>query len=106
VRLALRLVLVAAFLLAQAAGIAHQAWHDAGGFAAQAGTGAPEGKAPPKNPLCDFHSALASVLGAIQGAPAASVAIASPPPFFLAAEVSAARFSSFAPQSRAPPTLL
>lgn len=87
--------------------MSHQIWHDASAQAAHAGLdGASDGKAPKKNPLCDFHTTLASVLSAIQGGHAASEAIASPQTAFLAADAPAARFSTLAPQSRAPPALL
>jgi hypothetical protein len=100
-----RTLLIVAFLVAQTAGMAHQIWHDAGAQAAHAGLDA-DGKAPKKNPLCDFHTALASVLGAMSGSHAASEAIVSPQAVFLAADVPATRLSTLAPQSRAPPTLL
>jgi hypothetical protein len=100
-----RILLVAAFLVAQAAGVAHQAWHDAVSFT-PAGSEAADGKAPSKNLLCDFHSALAAVLGAIHGhAPAIDTA-ASLQTAFVAADVPAARLSPPTPKSRAPPTLL
>jgi hypothetical protein len=102
-----RTLLIVAFLVAQTAGMAHQIWHDAGAQVADAGIdGAVDGKAPKKSPLCDFHTALASVLGAMSGSHAASEAIVSPQAVFLAADVPATRLSTLAPQSRAPPTLL
>lgn len=101
-----RVVLVAAFLLAQASGVAHQIWH-AGPLAIHAGAeAAVDGKAPKKSALCDFHAALASVLGAIKGGTALVQAAAPAAIVFIAADVPAARFSTLAPQSRAPPALL
>ena len=105
-RLLARLLLVVALLFAQAAGIAHQVWHDAGALAAAAENDAADGKAPSKNLLCDFHTALASVLGAIHGDAPAIDAVAPLQIAFLAADVPAARLSTLAPRSRAPPALL
>jgi len=101
-----RALVVAAFLAAQTAAVSHEVWH-ARPLALQlhVGTG---GKAPQpaKNPLCAFHLVLAGVLGAIQGGHAAIPAMVAAQTVFIAAEIPAARFSTFAPQSRAPPTLL
>jgi len=96
----LRFVLVAAFLLAQAAGIAHQAWHDAGAQAAHTGD------SPKKNQLCGFHTALGNVLGALSSAHAPAAVEEQPDTKFVAAESSAARFSLLASRSRGPPALL
>ena len=98
--------LAAAFLAAQATGVAHQAWHDVGGLAATAESNAADGKAPSKNLLCDFHTALASVLGAIHGDAPAIDAAATLQTAFIAADVPVARLSALAPKSRAPPALL
>ena len=104
-RLLARLLLVVALLFAQAAGIAHQVWHDAGMLAAAENDSA-DGKAPSKNLLCDFHIALASVLGAMHGDAPAIDAIAPLQAAFIAVDVPAARLSALAPRSRAPPALL
>jgi len=101
-----RILLILAFLVAQSAGIAHQAWHDAGGLVAAAESDAADSKAPNKNLLCDFHTALASVLGAIHGDAPAIDAVAPLQTAFIAADVPAARLSTLAPNSRAPPALL
>ena len=101
-----RILLILAFLVAQSAGIVHQAWHDVGGLAAAAESDAPDTKSPNKNLLCDFHTALASVLGAIHGDAPAIDAAAPLTTAFIAADVPAARLSSLAPRSRAPPALL
>jgi len=101
-----RILLIVAFLVAQSAGIAHQAWHDLGALAPAAESDAVDGKAPKKNLLCDFHTALASVLGAIQGGASAIDAVAPLQTAFIAADVPAARLSPLAPKSRAPPALL
>ena len=101
-----RFFLAAAFLAAQAAGVAHQAWHDVAPVVADAGEAAGEGKAPQKSLLCDFHTALSAVLGAIgasshAAAPDVQSAIA-----FARADASAIGLSAPPPRSRAPPTLL
>jgi hypothetical protein len=101
-----RIFLILAFLVAQSAGIAHQAWHEVGGLAAATESAAADGKAPNKNLLCDFHTALASVLGAIHGDAPAIDAVASLQTAFISADVPAARLSALAPRSRAPPALL
>ena len=95
-----RLLLVAGLLFAQTAGMAHELWH--------ASTLAVDGdvKTPKGSPLCDFHTALASVLGAIHGDAPAIDAVAPLQTAFLAANAPAARLSSLAPRSRAPPALL
>jgi hypothetical protein len=101
-----RLFLAAAFLAAQTAGVAHQAWHDAAPVIAHADEVSDQGKAPQKNLLCDFHTALSAVLGALDGsshaaAPQVQSAIA-----FAGGDVSVTARSSLAPRSRAPPALL
>jgi hypothetical protein len=98
--------LAAAFLAAQAAGVAHQAWHDAAPVVAHADEAAGEGKAPQKNLLCDFHTALSAVLGAVDGsshtvAPHVQSAIA-----FARADASATGHFTLTLRSRGPPTLL
>ena len=97
-KLFLRLVLVAAFLLAQTAGIAHQAWHDTAAHH--------DGKAPAKTQLCDFHTALGSVLGALGNAHPAPEAVVQTVSRISTAEFRAARFSLLASRSRGPPALL
>jgi hypothetical protein len=103
-RLFARLLLVVALLAAQAGSVAHEIWH-AASLAAPVENDA-DGKAPSKNLLCDFHTALASVLGAIHGAAPAIDAVAPPQIAFIAADVPAARLSSLVPKSRAPPAFL
>lgn len=96
-----RILLVAALLFAQTAGMAHELWH-ASTLAADGG----DAKTPKGSPLCDFHTALASVLGAIHGDAPAIDAAATLQTAFPAADVPAARISLLAPKSRAPPALL
>ena len=97
-----RIVLVAALLFAQTAGMAHELWH-ASTLAADSGG---DVKTPKGSPLCDFHTALASVLGAIHGDAPPIDAVASLQTAFIATDVPAARLSALAPRSRAPPALL
>ena len=94
-----RLFLVAALLVAQQAAIAHGVWHSAGG--------APDKFAGAEiKLLCDQHSALATVLGAVGNAQAAApasaqraAAVAAPPP-------ACARAALLSPSSRDPPSRL
>ena len=101
-KLAGRLLLVFALLFAQAGSVAHEIWH----ASALAADGDGDAKTPKGNPLCDFHTALGAVLGAVDCAhhavaPEAQVATA-----FTGAEASAIGLSTLAPRSRAPPALL
>src|SRR5437879_3505356 len=93
-------------LCAQQGAITHEIWHFANASPHAAGFAgdhkAPESK---KNQLCDLHSALGTVLGAV-------ATIASPAPLdsctefsFLAAASRAASVSLLAPFSRGPPAL-
>jgi hypothetical protein len=101
-----RILLVGAFLVAQAGGIAHEIWHDAAAASHAGADAGSSGKSPGKNPLCDFHTALASVLGAIHGATYSVDVTASVDSIFIAADIPAARFSALVPQPRGPPALL
>ena len=101
-----RLLLVFALLFAQAAGVAHQVWHDAAPAVAHSDEAAGQGKAPQKNLLCDFHTALSAVLGAVNGASQAPLAAVQSAVAFVAADASADGLSGPTPRSRAPPTLL
>jgi hypothetical protein len=97
-----RILLVAALLFAQTAGMAHELWH-ASTLAADFDG---DVKTPKGSALCDFHTALASVLGAIHGDAPAVDAVAPLQIAFIAADVPAAHLSFLAPRSRAPPALL
>ena len=98
-----RLFLVAAFLLAQQAALAHQVWHSTGNGGKPVAAGE-QGKRG--NPLCDQHDALGTVLGALSAGalPAAEVDVA--PVHFPAAIIPAAGVSSLTPVSRGPPASL
>jgi hypothetical protein len=89
-------------LCAQQGAITHEIWHAATSSHAQSEQKAPDSN---KNRLCDLHSALGTVLGAV-------ATIASPAPLdsctefsFLASESPAASVSLLAPASRGPPAL-
>lgn len=97
-----RLLLVFALLLAQAGAASHEIWH-ASTFAAD---GDGDAKTPKGNPLCDFHTALSAVLGAIHGGSGTVDAVAALDTAFISADVTAARFLLFASRSRGPPALL
>jgi hypothetical protein len=99
-----RVLLVAAFLLAQHSALAHQVWHFAGG-------GAQDTQADPSSkskghPLCEQHVALGTVLGALNASSAVCL-FAEPTPLHIpAAHVPAAVAASFPPASRGPPSAL
>jgi len=87
-------------LCAQQGAITHEIWHAAATSHTQSEQKAPDSN---KNRLCDLHSALGTVLGAV-------ATIASPAPLdsctafsFLASESPAASVSLLAPPSRGPP---
>jgi len=89
-------------LCAQQGAITHEIWHAATSSHAQSDQKAPDSN---KNRLCDLHSALGTVLGAV-------ATTASPAPLdsctefrFLASESPAASVSLLAPPSRGPPAL-
>ena len=100
-----RLFLIAVFLAAQTAGVAHQAWHDAAPVVAH-GDETADGKAPQKNLLCDFHTALSAVLGAVDCTQHAVSSDVQTAIAFAQADDSAIGLSTLAPRSRAPPALL
>ncbi|HUQ24488.1 MAG TPA: hypothetical protein VM140_02370 [Burkholderiales bacterium] len=97
-----RILLVAALLFAQTAGMAHELWH-ASTLAADSDGDA---KTPKGGSLCDFHTALASVLGALDCAAPQSQAEVQPQIAFAGADSRPARFSSLVAHSRGPPALL
>jgi hypothetical protein len=102
VKLLGRLLLVVALLFSQAGGVAHEIWH-ASSLAADADG---EAKTPKGNPLCDFHTALSAVLGAVDGGSHAVVLDVQSAIAFARADASAIGLSAPTPRSRAPPALL
>jgi hypothetical protein len=92
-------------LCAQQGALTHEIWHfaKAGPDAAFLGDHkVPESK---KNRLCDLHSALGTVLGAVTGVVAVAPPAAAPQSSFVASESPAASVSLLAPPSRGPPAL-
>jgi uncharacterized membrane protein len=72
---------------------------------AQQGALTQHGKDAKKNRLCDLHSALGTVLGAVTGVVAVAPLAAASQPCFIASESPAASVSLLAPPSRGPPAL-
>jgi hypothetical protein len=92
-------------LCAQQGALTHEIWHFAKAGPQAGFVGDHKGSESKKNRLCDLHSALGTVLGAV-------ATIASPAPLdsctefsFLAAASRAASVSLLAPFSRGPPAL-
>ena len=98
-----RLLLVVALLFAQASGVAHEIWH-ASSLAAVDVDG--DAKTPKGNPLCDFHTALSAVLGAVSGGNPAVAPDVQPAIAFAPAHDPATGLSALTPRSRDPPALL
>jgi hypothetical protein len=97
----------AALLLAQQAAISHQIWHLAGaGGQAFGAQNDQQHKAPKKDGLCDLHTALGTVLGAVSANAPASLLADLPDARVAAAAVSAVTVRPLPPTSRGPPTLL
>jgi hypothetical protein len=99
VKLLARLLLVAALLFAQTAGVAHEIWHSTADLAADGGT-------PQKGPLCDFHTTLGSVSTGLCSAQYFPEVCLGEISSFTGAESRAPRFSLLAAHSRGPPALL
>ena len=97
-----RILLVVALLFAQTAGMAHELWH-ASTLAADSDG---DVKTPKGSPLCDFHTALASVAAALSSAHNPPDASTQENACFIGAEPRAPRFSFLAAHSRGPPALL
>ena len=97
-----RLLLVVALLFAQTSGVAHELWH-ASSLATHSDG---DGKTPKGNPLCDFHTALSAVLGAVDGSSHAGSPEVQPAVAFAGFDVAVTGRSSLTPRSRGPPTLL
>ena len=89
-------------LCAQQGAVTHEIWHAATSSHAQSEQKAPDSN---KNRLCDLHSALGTVLGAVATI-ASSAPLDSCTEFsFLAAASRAASVSLLVPFSRGPPAL-
>lgn len=97
-----RILLLAAFLLAQQSALAHQIWHLAGGAAQSAALG----DLPKTNPLCEQHDALGTVLGGLSSSLVLAMFEERPPVHISAANSPAASTPSPSPVSRGPPAFL
>jgi hypothetical protein len=102
VRLAARLLVVVALLFAQAAGLAHEIDH--AGAALAAGSDGDAGR-PKGSPLCDFHTALGTVLGALDCAAQAIELASERQASFAASDLRPAQPSFLPARSRGPPAL-
>src|SRR5258706_11145566 len=91
-----RVLLLAAFLLAQQSALAHQVWHAAG---------EPQ-KSSQSNPLCEQHAALGTVLGALNGCAALALFADPAPEHFYTSHSPVASTPRLPPASRGPPALL
>ena len=102
-----RALLIFALLLAQQAALVHQLWHASLGVRqvnATAVCNERSGSAP-QEVLCDLHSALGTVLGALAGAAIAATPVIVPDTGFAVTRTSVASLAAPVPASRDPPRL-
>ena len=93
-------------LLAQQGALTHEIWHFAKSASQVTAAAADQhGKDAKKNRLCDLHSALGTVLGAVTGVVAVAPLAAAQQSSFVASESPAASVSLLASPSRGPPAL-
>jgi hypothetical protein len=104
-RVLARLFIAAALLVAQQSAIAHQIWHFAAAPAQQAAGVDPQDQDAGGKGLCDLHTALGAVLGALGSADSAPEFTAPQADAVSAAALSPAPSASVPPSSRGPPTL-
>ena len=103
-----RLLVLAAFLAAQATALAHSIWHVASavdGARPIASAGSADGDAL-ANPLCAQHGALDDVLGALHGAIFFVVPSSLPGERAVVAAYAGPGAEALTPSSRGPPTFL
>lgn len=103
-----RALLIFVLLLAQQTALAHQLWHAAFGVPQATATVADNelsGNASQEG-LCDLHSALGTVLGALTGAAALSLAAVLPETQFVVPRLLVPSLAAPAPASRDPPAPL
>jgi len=103
-----RYFIAAALLVAQQSALAHQIWHFAAAPAQHAAgfeRGDPQDKDAGGKALCDLHTALGAVLGALGSADAAPEFAAPQVDAVPAAALSQAPAAPLPPSSRGPPTL-
>jgi hypothetical protein len=100
-----RVLLVVALLVAQQSAFAHQVWHLAKTGGAAAAIAAPEQQPPQSRAdrLCDFHSALATVLGAVSAATPSALPAAALYMTFVSSALPAFSIAAPLPASRGPP---
>ncbi len=103
-----RLLIAAALLVAQQSALAHQIWHFAAapaGHAAGFAAGDPQETDAGGNSLCDLHTSLGTVLGALGSADAVVRCAAPQVDAVPTAALSQAPAALVRPSSRGPPTL-
>jgi len=100
-----QLVFALLLLCAQQGALTHEIWHFAKAGPQAGFVGDHKGSESKKNRLCDLHSALGTVLGAVTGVVAAAPPVAASQPALTASESPAASLSLLAPPSRGPPAL-
>ena len=101
-----RIVLVAAFLLAQASALAHPIWHSGtanSALTSLSSSDVDDGKGPRDAPLCNFHTALGAVLGALSGSFLAAEPVKSSYIEVVAVDFPAVSLAALPPASRGPP---
>jgi len=100
-----RFFIAAALLAAQQSALAHQIWHFAAAPAQHAAGADPQGKNAGSKGLCDLHTALGAVLGALGSADAVPEFTAPQIDAVPAAALSRVPAVPLPPSSRGPPTL-
>jgi len=102
-----RALLILALLVAQQAALAHQLWHAGFGVRQVTATVADSERSgsSTQESLCDLHSALGTVLGALSGSTTAPAAVVVPETGFAARQAPVASLSAPLPSSRDPPRL-
>jgi len=100
-----QLVFALLLLCAQQGALTHEIWHFVKAGPHASFVGDHKGSESKKNRLCDLHSALGTVLGAVTGVVAVAPPATAPQSSFIASESPAASVSLLAPPSRGPPAL-
>jgi hypothetical protein len=100
-----RLFIAAALLVAQQSALAHQIWHFAAAPTQHTTGGGPQDTDAGGKTLCDLHTALGTVLGALGSADAVAETIALRLDSVPAAALVQVPATAVPPSSRGPPTL-
>jgi hypothetical protein len=103
-----RIFAVAAFLFAQTSALAHPIWHLSPANAGAAGLSsmnADDGKTPRDAPLCDFHTVLGAMFGALSGSSFAAQYVEPPHIVVTAAHFAPVSLARLVPASRGPPSV-